>query len=262
MSRIEILDSAGQVVDAFGTQGDAPGEFQFQPPDLPFFGAGDLAFASDGRLYVADTYNNRVQIFDPELNFLTEVANNPDDQNVLIAPTGIALDETNDRFFVTSSTEGALDVYAMDGTFLERWGIDGPGGVFFSQPTDVVVAADGSVYVSETGRSRIHHLSAEGMPISVIGGSGAEPGQLTEPHGIALDADGNLYVAEYNTVGFGNSRVQVFSPEGEVIGIVTGPNGTTNFIAPTAVSILPDGSISISDDQSRSIYRYVRSNSD
>lgn len=261
MNRIDILDNTGVVVESFGSQGSGPGEFQFQPPDIPFFGFGDLAFASDGRLLVADTYNNRVQIFDANLQFVQEIGTDPHDRGMLIAPSGIALDEANGRFFVTSYTGGAVNVYSMDGSFIERWGTDGPGGAFFNQSADVAIAPDGSVYVAEFGRSRVHRFADDGTPMSVIGGNGNDTGNLAEPRGIALDADGNLYVAEYNTLGYGGTRVQVFSPEGEVIGLVTGPSDSTSFFAPSAVSILSDGSIYISDEQSGSIYRFLRTSS-
>lgn len=261
-NQIDILDSAGEHLDSLGQAGEGPGEFRFQPPDIPYFGFGDLAFASDGRLFVTDTYNNRVQIFDSELNFLAEIGADPNERGMLLAPTGIALDEANNRFFVASNAGGAVNVYDMNGEFIERWGADGPGGVFFNQPTDVEVAPDGSVYVVEFGRSRIHHLTADGMPQAVIGGNGLEPGYLAEPRGIALDAEGNLYVAEYNTLGYGGTRVQVFSPEGEVIGLIAGPTTTAEFLAPSAVSIAPDGTVYISDEQDRIIYRFQAGVSD
>ena len=255
---IKVLDEAWQYGDSIGENGGGPGQFSLHPPEIPFFGWGDLAFAADGTLYVTDTYNSRVQVLDPQFNVIREIGSDPNQPGALMAPTALALDEANGRLFVADFTGGAIDVYSLDGTYIERWGRDGVGGAYFNEPADVKLAPDGSVYVVEEGRSRIHHLAADGTPISVFGGNGLEPGQLAEPAAITFDADGNLYVTEYNILSYGGTRVQVFSPDGTVIGIITGPSDNLNFTGPKRTMIGPDGAIYIADEQSNRVYRYLR----
>ena len=70
---IWIFSKDGEYKSSFGKPGDGPGEFELQAPrcrECP--GAGALAFAPDGSLFVADVGNHRVQKFDPEHEFETE----------------------------------------------------------------------------------------------------------------------------------------------------------------------------------------------
>jgi sugar lactone lactonase YvrE len=86
-------------------------------------------------------------------------------------------------------------------------------------PTDVCVAPNGDIYVSDGyGQFYIHHYNANGTYIRTFGGRGSEPGQLIEPHGISVNlrgAEPELYVADRR-----NHRIQVFSLDGQHIRFV------------------------------------------
>lgn len=81
-------------------------------------------------------------------------------------------------------------------------------------PTDVCVAPNGDIYVSDGyGQYYVHHYDASGCYIRSWGGRGSEPGQVLEPHGISVNLRGEepeLYVADRR-----NHRIQVFTLEGE-----------------------------------------------
>ena len=68
----------------------------------------------------------------------------------------------------------------------------------------------GNIYVSDGyGNSRVAKFDKNGKFIKSWGSTGAEPGQFNALHGIALDAQGNVYVADT-----GNKRIQVFDGDG------------------------------------------------
>ncbi len=83
----------------------------------------------------------------------------------------------------------------------------------FRQPTDVAFDTQGNTFISDGYiNSRVAKYDKNGHWVKSFGEPGNGPGQLNTPHGIANDAQGNIYVADR-----GNSRIQVFDPEGKLL---------------------------------------------
>jgi hypothetical protein len=140
---IWIFASDGTFKGSFGKPGDGPGEFEFTRPaclDCP--GAGALAFAPDGSLFVADVGNHRVQKFDPQHEFVTEWGRFGADDAQFADAIQIA---TNGReVFVSDDARLDTQVFDLDGTFLRTvqragWLAVGAGG-------DLHVSSLGSVF--------------------------------------------------------------------------------------------------------------------
>ncbi len=88
------------------------------------------------------------------------------------------------------------------------------GGPPFNRPTNLAVAANGDLYVTDGyGNARVHRFSAKGDLIASWGEPGTGPGQFMLPHGIAVHRDGRVFVADRE-----NDRIQIFSPDGEFLG--------------------------------------------
>jgi DNA-binding beta-propeller fold protein YncE len=104
----------------------------------------------------------------------------------------------------TSGQRSDTGASSMDYRLIERSA--GP----FNLPTNLAIAPDGSMYVSDGyGNARVHRFSADGRLLASWGEPGAGPGQFHLPHGIAVDRHGTVYVADRE-----NSRLQLFSPQG------------------------------------------------
>lgn len=87
------------------------------------------------------------------------------------------------------------------------------GGPPFNRPTNLAVAPDGDVYVTDGyGNARVHRFSASGKLLASWGEPGTGPGQFMLPHGIAVDATGNVFVCDRES-----DRIQVFTAEGRFI---------------------------------------------
>jgi DNA-binding beta-propeller fold protein YncE len=83
----------------------------------------------------------------------------------------------------------------------------------FNYPTNVAIAPSGDLFIADGyGNARIHHFSPDGRLLHSWGEPGSGPGQFHVPHGIAVDADGIVYVADRE-----NSRIQRFNAHGAVI---------------------------------------------
>lgn len=112
--------------------------------------------------------------------------------------------------------------FSPTGIHLMTIGVKGGGsnGECCFTPNDVLVAPDGSVFIGEG------HSSAEGSPNSVykfdaqgnlllkFGEWGEEPGNFRQPHGLAMDSQGRLFVADR-----GNDRIQIFDQEGNLLDV-------------------------------------------
>lgn len=91
---------------------------------------------------------------------------------------------------------------------------------YFYTPNDVHVAPDGSIFVGEGHSSaegtpnRVHKFDAAGNHLLSFGEWGTEPGQFRQPHGMAMDSQGRLFIADR-----GNDRIQIFDQEGKLLDV-------------------------------------------
>ena len=84
----------------------------------------------------------------------------------------------------------------------------------FNGVADLVIAKNGDVFIAdgESTNTRVVKYSKDGKFVTWWGGKGTEPGKFDEPHSIAIDSDGRLYVGDRR-----NKRVQVFDQKGKFV---------------------------------------------
>ena len=99
---------------------------------------------------------------------------------------------------------------------LGKPGVAGDGHYEFNQPSSVLVAPDGNIFVGDghggASNSRIMKYSASGEFLTSWGSQGSEPGQFAVPHDLAIDSSGRIFVGDR-----GNNRVQIFDQDGNFI---------------------------------------------
>jgi len=99
---------------------------------------------------------------------------------------------------------------------LGKPGIAGEGPDTFNAPTDVFVAANGDVFVSDghggDTNARVVKFSKDGKFISAWGKRGSGPSEFALPHALAIDSAGRLFVADR-----GNNRIEIFDQNGKFI---------------------------------------------
>jgi len=171
-----------------------------------------LAMDAAGNAYVADSQNHRIQVFDASGGFLREWGGQGAEVGRFSEPWGVAV-SPDGEVAVADTWNHRVQVFDAQGNWLRSWGVFGEAdaggaGTLLYGPRDVAYDAQGNLYVSDTGNKRVVKYDAEGTVLGIVGGVGAEPGQMQEPVGIALDAEGRLYVADT-----WNRRIQVFGPD-------------------------------------------------
>ena len=123
----------------------------------------------------------------------------------------------------------------------------GIGEEFFYQPNDVLVAPNGEIFVSQghgTPVDRIFKFDKTGKLIKTWGKRGTGPGEFDQPHALAMDSKGRLFVGDRN-----NNRVQVFDQDGKYL------EEFKQFSRPSGVYIDKQDNIYVADSESDSVSR-------
>jgi sugar lactone lactonase YvrE len=121
--------------------------------------------------------------------------------------------------WVTDRGDHQVFKFSPDGKLLMTLGRKGVIGEnesrdAFNGVADLVIARNGDIFIAdgESTNTRVVKYSKDGKFVKWWGGKGTEPGKFDEPHSIAIDSRGRLYVGDRR-----NKRVQVFDQEGTFI---------------------------------------------
>lgn len=140
------------------------------------------------------------------------------------------------NIWVADFGQHVVQKFTPDGKLLLTLGTRGESGAdetHFYRPTDMAIAPNGDVFVTDGyGNRRIVHLDKDGNYIKNWGEYGSAPGQFVLPHAIVMNGDGTLFVADRNS-----GRIQTFNTDGKVLDV------WSNLIMPWGLSLNGDGSL-------------------
>jgi len=244
------------------------------------FPEGIVANSVSQRVYVSDSSNDRIQVFDLEGNFVNAFGASGDAEGEFTLPIGLELDD-DDNLYVADLLNHRIQVFDAEGTFIRAWGSRGDGLGELSFPVDVAIFED-NVYVAENANNRIQQFDTEGLGIRLIGskcelaiGEGCETqtgdGQFLRPFSVATDSVGNIYVVDQS-----NHRIQILTGDGTFISqfgssctlfgndeIEPGvgcqaerENGEGQFFFPKGIDVDHEGQIIIADSDNHRIQMF------
>jgi NHL repeat-containing protein len=245
-------------------------DFPKLPSGTSFGKIPSVATDSQDRLYVFQRSAVPTLIFDRDGNYLSGWGS-----GIMTDPHGLTI--VNDIAYTTDRKDSVAVVFTLDGKPLQVIGKRGvhsdtgcekPGELVpraagpFNYPTELTPAPSGDLYVSDGYRNcRVHRFSADGRLIKSWGQPGKNaPGEFHLSHSVVVAPDGKVYVGDR-----GNRRVQIFSADGDFIGMWTdmsGPNHVARgndglfYIAEQKANGVP-GFISIRDETGRILARWA-----
>jgi DNA-binding beta-propeller fold protein YncE len=230
-------------------------DFGYEPDDhwakLPsgwsWWEVAGVAADRHDRVYVFNRGEHPVIVFDRDGNFLTAWG-----EGTFARPHGIFVGP-DDAVYCTDDQDHTIRKFTPEGRPLLTLGVSGRpsdtgatsvdyrtiqrAGPPFHYPTNLALAPEGDLLVSDGyGNARVHRFAADGAHLHSWGEPGSGPGQFRLPHGIAVDAQGIVYVADRE-----NSRIQLFTPDGAFVA------EWTDVARPCQVFIDRDGDIYVAE---------------
>ncbi len=192
-----------------------------------------IAIDSRGRIYVCDSSDHYVRIFDGQALFVKEVLNLYGKEGGL---QGMACDSSG-LLYLADTDNGCLQVFQSEtATWLRKVASKGTKAGQLHLPSGVAVDRSNQVYVVDYGTSRVSVFSKAGIFLRSFGGKGTANGLFNVPRDVAVDKNDRIYVSDSL-----NHRIQIFGPAGDWL-YSFGGRGPENghFVGPAGVSIDPD----------------------
>ena len=264
-----------------GVAGTADGVGEQARFDMPI----GITVDSAGFLYIVDQYDSTVRRITPDgavttLQMISAQAANTVEtapEPGLKHPSGLAVD-CYGNIYITDTGNNTIRKIAPDGSLSTLAGANGAPGsadgqgadAHFNGPFGIAVDLDGNIYVADQGNSTIRKITADGT-VTTIAGKAGDPGstngvgaaaQFSFPAGLAVDDDGNLYVADRN-----NSTIRKIDSVGNVStlagiagtdGSADGACATAQFSFPVGLAVGPSGVVYVADTSANTV-RMIRS---
>ncbi|NIP54516.1 MAG: 6-bladed beta-propeller, partial [Phycisphaerae bacterium] len=132
-----------------------------QPCEGKFYGLSGLAVDADGNLYTAEKYNDRIQKFDADGNFIKQWGHRGSTAGLFKYVQGLSV--TSDGYLYAADTYNQrVQKFDTDGNFITAWGTQGSDAGEFMWPDDVAVSEDGTVYVTDRRNHRLQLFDKDG----------------------------------------------------------------------------------------------------
>jgi len=150
--------------------------------------------ASGKRLFVSDTGDNNIKVFDPG-GALIDVWGSPGTgDGQLNRPTFVVY--RAGRLYVSDSLNARIQVFDADGDYRDSLGRRGLYIGNLARPKGVALDSDGNLYVAESYFDYVLVFNGEGELLLSLGGSGIDPGRFSQPTGLWIDDRDRLFVSD------------------------------------------------------------------
>jgi tetratricopeptide (TPR) repeat protein len=205
-------------------------------------------------LYVADTYNHRIQVFAPDGQFIQTFGAEGAQPGAFLRPKGLAWG-SNQVLFAVDTGNHRVQAYDQHGEVVLVLGKFGNLPGQFNAPEGITVGIDDILYIADTQNHRVQTFAPDGSFRLSWGRSGSGKGEFLAPSDIAVDRDGRVLVVDTQ-----NHRVQVFAGDGQYLWeIGKAGRGAAEFDNPRGIALDGEGRIYVADTGNGRVQIFDRS---
>jgi iron(III) transport system ATP-binding protein len=223
-----VLDRAARVL-VFDERGTPLR--QWAMPDASVGKPEGICALADGRIIVCDTHYHRLVYFDANGNVLAKLGRMGTGPGEFIYPVGIAKDAQENLYVCEYGSNDRVQKFTREGKFLLAFGRFGTGAGEFQRPSGLAWA-DGKIYAADAINNRVLVFTDAGKFVGLLGAPG-KPLFFDLPYGVAVGADGALYVIEY-----GSGKLSRVSLDGALLGTFGSPGaGERQFASPWGLAV-------------------------
>ena len=219
---IHVFDFAKQKYKFLSREG---GKDPLQSPQC-------VAVDAQDNIYVTDSETGKILVWNANLKYRRAIGSIKGGEGYFKRPTGIAVDSSTQRIYVSDTTRHKVFVLDMQGNVLQTLGRNGAAIGEFNFPTELRLHGN-ELMVVDAMNFRVQVFDRSGQFLYGIGAIGEISGTMYRPKGIAADSEGNVYVVDgiFDTV-------QAFNRKGELLYYfgATG-SGPAEFQLPTGLFI-------------------------
>uniref|UniRef100_A0A8C9WP04 RING-type E3 ubiquitin transferase n=1 Tax=Scleropages formosus TaxID=113540 RepID=A0A8C9WP04_SCLFO len=241
-----------ELIFRVGTRGREKGEFT---------NLQGISATSNGRVVVADSNNQCIQVFSNDGQFKLRFGVRGRSPGQLQRPTGVTVD-TNGDIIVADYDNKWVSIFTSDGKFKNKIGAGRLMG-----PKGVAVDRNGHIITVDNKACCVFIFQPNGKLVTKFGAKGTSDRQFTGPHFVAVNNKNEIVVTDFH-----NHSVKVYSADGEFL-FKFGSHGEGNgqFNAPTGVAVDSNGNIIVADwgnsriqvfDSSGSFLSYINTSAD
>ena len=192
----------GRAIIRFGKRGSDNSQFVWPR---------GVAVSRSDQVYIADSSNHRVQVFDNIGTYIKFFGSYGQGESEFDCLAGIAINSMGD-ILITDRYNHRIQVFDHQGNFKVEFGEEGQGDGQMLYPWGIAADGMGFIYVCDKENHRVQVFQSSGVFVRKFGRLGSARGQFENPHYLAVSKDNKIYVSDSS-----NHRIQVFSMYGDFL---------------------------------------------
>jgi predicted membrane-bound mannosyltransferase/DNA-binding beta-propeller fold protein YncE len=230
------------------------------PPSNTFNQPWGIAVDRSGSVYVADTWNHRIQKFDANGRFVTMWGTNGDTHGVaqgspllFYGPRAIAVDAQGDLLITDTGNKRVLKFAANGEPRAQHGGVGADDGKFLEQ-VGIAIDRQGNIFVADTWNRRIQKFDSNFSYMTQWAVPAWDSQSVLNKPYLAVDAEGNVFATDPD-----GSRVLKFSNDGKLLAVFGG-RGTdlSSFNLPTGLAFDGQGNLYVADSGNHRVLVFAK----